>query len=100
VDLCSNRCELTACIAELDALRYTPAGIPALNLKLEHASSVSEAGQERQVKAVLRAVALGSTAERLAQQPVGSRWKFTGFLASARNGKQVQLHIQDITSDP
>ncbi|MCY7307031.1 MAG: primosomal replication protein N [Rhodoferax sp.] len=96
----ANRFELTACIAELHALRYTPAGVPALNLRLEHASSVAEAGEERQVKAVLRAVALGATAERLALQPIGSCWRFTGFLATARNSKQIQLHIQDITSDP
>ena len=95
----ANRCELTACIAELEALRYTPAGIPALNLKIEHSSSVLEAGQVRQVKAVIKAIALGSMAERLASQPIGSAWKFTGFLAASRNGKQLQLHIQDMTLD-
>ena len=95
----ANHCELTACIAELDALRYTPAGIPALNLRLEHNSSVLEAGQVRQVKASLKAVALGSMAERLVNQPIGSVWKFTGFLASTRNGKQLQLHIQEMTLD-
>jgi len=94
-----NRCALTACIAELESLRYTPAGIPALNLKLEHASSIQEAGQEQQVKAVMKAKAFGSLAERLAGQAVGSAWKFTGYLASPRNGKQVYLHIQDISAD-
>ncbi|MEO6626066.1 MAG: primosomal replication protein N [Burkholderiaceae bacterium] len=95
----ANRCELTACIAELEALRYTPAGVPALNLKIQHSSSQLEAGQVRQVKAILKAVALGSMAERLANQSIGSVWKFTGFLANARNGKQVQLHIQEMTLD-
>jgi primosomal replication protein N len=33
-------------------MRYTPAGLPALNLKLEHESEVKEAGQTRQVKVV------------------------------------------------
>jgi primosomal replication protein N len=56
-----NCCVLTACIAELESMRYTPAGIPALNLILEHASSVEEAGQAQQVKAALKAVALGGT---------------------------------------
>ena len=95
----ANRCELTACIAELDALRYTPAGIPALNLKIEHNSSQLEVDQVRQVKATLKAIALGSVAERLANQPIGSVWKFTGFLASTRTGKQLQLHIQEMTLD-
>ena len=81
-------------------MRYTPAGLPALNLQLEHASSVQEAGQERQIKAVVKAVALGSNAERLANQAVGSSWRFTGFVASPRNGKHVVFHIQEFLQDP
>ena len=80
-------------------MRYTPAGVPALNLKLEHSSSVMEAGQERQVKAAMKAVALGSMAERLARQASGSVWKFSGFLATPRNGKHVVFHIQDFLQD-
>ena len=76
-------------------MRYTPAGIPALNLKLEHASSVSEAGQARQVKAALKAVALGAMAERLAQQAPGTTWKFSGFLATPSKARTVVFHIQD-----
>jgi primosomal replication protein N len=100
VDQTANRCELTACIAELKAMRYTPAGIPALNMTLEHVSEVVEAGQARQVKATLRAVALGMMAERLATQALGSVWRFTGFLATPRNGKHVQLHIQEFSTTP
>ena len=90
----------TACIAERDALRFTPAGVPALNLKLEHASSIQEAGQARQVKAAVKAVALGTNAERLASQAIGSIWKFTGFLASPRHGKYVVFHIQEFLQEP
>lgn len=93
-----NHCILTACIAELESLRYTPAGVPALNLVLEHGSSIEMAGQAQQVKAVVKAKAFGSIAERLAGQAIGSIWKFSGFLASSRNGKQVHLQIQDITA--
>lgn len=91
---------LTASIAERDAMRYTPAGVPALNLKLVHASSVREAGQDRQVKAELKALALGSNAERLASQAIGSSWRFTGFVASPRNGKHVVFHIQEFLQNP
>jgi len=90
-----NHVVLTACIAELSALRYTPAGLPALNLRLEHESSVEEAGQARQVKAAVKAVALGAMAERIGKQAIGSAWKFTGFLATPRNGKHVVFHIQE-----
>jgi len=94
-----NRTELTACIAEQSALRYTPAGLPALDLILEHASAVQEAGQMRKVQLKLRALAIGSQAERLGQQAVGSVWKFQGFLATPRQGKSVVLHIQEFQQD-
>jgi len=94
-----NRTELTACIAEQAALRYTPAGLPALDLILEHASEVQEAGQMRKVQLKLRALAIGSMAERLAKQSVGSVWTFQGFLATPRQGKSVVLHIQEFQQD-
>jgi primosomal replication protein N len=95
----ANQLVLTACIAQFDVLRYTPAGLPALNLRLEHESVIQEAGQARQVKAVVKAVAFGAMAERLAKQLIGSAWKFTGFLATPRNGKHVVLHIQEFLQD-
>ena len=91
----ANRLTLSACLAELDALRYTPAGVPALNLRLEHESTQQEAGQSRQVKAVIKALAFGVNAERLAKMPVGSVLVFEGFLATPKNGKHAALHIQD-----
>ena len=90
---------MTACIAEAAALRFTPAGVPAIELRLEHGSQQMEAGQRREVKAVLKAVAFGAMAERLARQPIGSLWRFTGFLATPRNGKHPVLHVQDIQQD-
>ena len=95
----ANQLVLTACIAELDALRYTPAGLPALNMKLEHESEVQQAGQARQVKAAIKAVAFGAMAERLVKQVIGSTWRFHGFVASPRNGKHVVFHIQEFQQD-
>ena len=94
-----NRTELNACIAEQAALRYTPAGLPALDLILEHASEIEEAGQMRKVQLKLRALAFGSLAERLVKQTVGSVWTFKGFLATPRQGKSVVLHIQEFQQD-
>ena len=94
-----NQTRLTALIAEIGALRQTPAGLPALDLRLEHESRIEEGGSPRQVKALLKAVALGAVAERLGRQVVGSQWCFTGFLASPRNAKTVVLHIQDFQQD-
>jgi primosomal replication protein N len=89
-----NQLVLNASIAEASALRYTPAGLPALDFRLEHESEVSEAGQTRQVKVAIKAVAFGSVAESLRLQAIGSSWRFTGFLATPRNGKHPVLHIQ------
>ncbi len=90
-----NRLVLTACITEVDSLRYTPAGLPALNFKLEHESEMQEAGQARQVKAQIKAIGFGAIAERLVGQDVGSSWSFKGFLATPRNGKHVVFHIEE-----
>jgi primosomal replication protein N len=91
----TNSLVLGACIAEAETMRYTPAGLPALNIRLEHESSVQEAGGSRIVKVVVKAVAFGTLAERLAKQAIGSVWQFTGFLAQARQGKSVVFHIQE-----
>ena len=94
-----NQLVLSGCIAELKALRYTPAGVPALDLRIEHESEVTEAGQRRQVKASIRAVALGTMAETLGKRPLGDTGRFSGFLATPRNGKSVVFHIQEFQQD-
>lgn len=95
----ANQLILTAVIAELSALRYTPAGLPALDLRLDHESRAQEAGQERQVTASVKAVAFGVLAERLARQAIGSHWRFKGFVATPRNGKHLVFHIQEFSQD-
>lgn len=80
-------------------MRYTPVGIPALNLKLEHESETQEAGQPRQIKVAVKAVAFGALAERLVKQPIGSVWRFSGFLGNTRYGKSIVFHIQEFSQD-
>ena len=94
-----NQLELSARIAQAGPLRYTPAGMPALDFQLEHESEITEAGQARQVKAAVKAVAFGAVAETLGRQPIGSSWNFTGFLATPRNGKHPVFHIQSFSQD-
>jgi primosomal replication protein N len=90
-----NRVHLTASVVELQALRYTPAGVPALELMLEHDSEVQEAGQLRRVAFQTRAIALGDTAHLLADLPLGCSLEIEGFLAAARMGSsRLVLHIQ------
>ena len=80
-------------------MRYTPSGLPALDIRLEHESLQREAGADRQVKASVKALAFGALAERLARQALGSVWRFQGFLATGRGGKGLVFHIQDIQQD-
>jgi primosomal replication protein N len=94
-----NQTILNARIAEAKAMRYTPAGLPALDLTLEHESETLEAGSKRQVKVEIRAVAFGTDAETLARQAIGSGFRFTGFLAAPRHGKHPVLHIQSFQQD-
>jgi len=94
-----NQVILSARIAEAASLRSTPAGLPALDLRLEHESEAEEAGQKRQVRLDMKARAFGALAETLARQPIGSGFRFSGFLATPRNGRYPVLHIQSIQQD-
>jgi primosomal replication protein N len=94
-----NQTILSARIAEAKPLRYTPAGLPAVDLLLEHESETVEAGGKRQVKVEMRAVAFGTDAETLARQAIGSGFRFMGFLAAPRHGKHPVLHIQSFQQD-
>jgi primosomal replication protein N len=88
---------MSAVVVQVQSLRYTPAGIPALNIVLEHESEVVEMDTPRQVKLQLRAVAFGSQAETLSRQGLDAVCEFHGFLTNARNGKGVVFHIQDFS---
>ena len=93
-----NQLVLTACLVEVSPLRYTPAGLPALNFSLESDTEIQEMGTKRQVKVSLKALAIGHLAESIGKQTLGSVWKFTGFLGAARQGKNVVFHIQEFVA--
>ena len=94
-----NQVLLSARIIERKALRYTPAGLPALDLVLEHESELQENQRSRKVQLEMKVVAVGDIAQALSRLPIGEAHGFTGFLGSPRNGRGVLLHItalQDI----
>jgi primosomal replication protein N len=95
-----NRLVLDATLAARDDLRYTPAGIPALSLTLEHVSAQPEAGGERKVDLELAAVAFGPAALALARLPSGSALRCEGFLARRyRTGTTLAFHIERFEPD-
>lgn len=91
-----NRVVLSAVLVERQALRYTPAGLPALNLGLKHESTLSEDGQPRKVSMEMRAVAIGGITQPLGTMALGAEALFGGFLASARNGRGLLFHITSV----
>jgi len=87
---------LSAQWVEQAALRYTPAGMPALDLTLEHHGQAIEAGAPRRIELRIRALALGDLARKLQSWPASEPALWTGFLAPARNGKGVVMHVTAI----
>ena len=95
----ANRLTLDATLAERGDLRYTPAGIPALDCVLRHASIQSEAGGERKVECELQAVAFGEPALALAKIAAGTELRCKGFLARRyRTGQTLALHLNEFES--
>ncbi|MFM7533711.1 MAG: primosomal replication protein N [Rubrivivax sp.] len=91
-----NRLVLSATLAERAALRYTPAGLPALDLTLAHDSEVMHEGQVRKVSMSLKALAVGSTVAAVSPLALGSAARFEGFLAPARNGRGLLFHVTEV----
>jgi primosomal replication protein N len=91
-----NRLVLSAALVQRSALRFTPAGLPALDLQLTHESTVSEDGQPRKVSMEMRAVAIGAITQSLAALALGGEACFAGFLTSARNGRGLSFHVTSV----
>jgi primosomal replication protein N len=88
-----NRLVLAATLVERGAVRYTPAGLPALDLLLKHESEVSEDGVPRKVSLEIKAVAIGAITRPIGAMALGNATAFAGFLGSTRNGRGLVLHI-------
>ena len=91
-----NRFLLAATLVQRSALRYTPAGLPALDLALKHESTVSEDGQPRRVSMEMRAVAIGAVTQPLAAMAMGQGGSFARFITSTRNGRGLLFHITSV----
>ena len=87
---------LTATLVERAALRYTPAGLPALDFSLRHESQVTQDGQPRKVSVEIRARAIGEITRKVSALELGSEHGFAGFLASQRNGRGVVFHVTEL----
>jgi len=91
-----NRMVLEAVVVERGAMRYTPAGLPALELHLAHESMVTEAEQPRRAQLEMKAVGIGAMAEALSRFELGSTHQFAGFMTSQRNGRGLVFHVTEL----
>ena len=93
-----NRLVIDGQLTELDSLRYTPAGIPRIEMKIRHASIREEAGAQRQVQCEVPALALGEAAQQATLLKVGQLVRLEGFLAQrSMRSMQLVMHIDKIT---
>jgi primosomal replication protein N len=84
-------------LLELSALRYTPAGIPAVEFRLRHESTLDEAGAPRAVEAEIGAIAFETHARLLAGAKLNSGLRLQGFLAAkSKRSKKLVLHVTHI----
>ena len=92
-----NRCVIDGELVELDDLRYTPAGLARVGLKIRHVSSQQEAGVARQVQCDISAISLDAAALKASKLQLGQQVRVEGFLAqrSLRN-TQLIMHIENI----
>jgi len=93
-----NQFVVLASVAECEAIRYTPAGIPILELRLEHESEVLEAKRPRRIQLSLPALVVGELALELNGKILGKHCRFEGFIAPSRKGSsRLRLHVQKVT---
>ena len=95
-----NRLVLTAQLVERGVVRYTPAGLPVIDMLLKHESVATEDGQPRKVALEAKALAVGEISRPLGALALGSTGDFAGFLASARNGRGLLFHITSFAAHP
>jgi primosomal replication protein N len=89
---------LDATLLSRDPLRYTPAGVAALDCTLRHQSQQREAGGERRVDFEVHGVAFAEVARSLCEVPMDRALRCEGFLARRyRTGTTLALHITRFT---
>ena len=92
-----NRVALAGRLAEVGALRSTPAGVAVVECRLRHESECEEAGRRRKVKAEVEAIAFETQARMIAAAALDSALEVEGFLcAKSARSKKLVLHITNV----
>ena len=92
-----NQVVLCGQVIEIDSLRFTPAGIPLMQLKLMHTSEQVENGVSRKVECEVEVMALGQAGQKASELKVGESVCLNGFLARKhRLSSHLVLHVNEL----
>ncbi len=95
-----NRVALCGRIVQLEALRYTPAGIPITNFRIGHVSQQMEGGSLRRAECEVSCVAVEGVALKISRLKLGDQLQVEGFLARrSLKTAQLVLHVNRIKFD-
>jgi len=95
-----NRLTISGVLAQVDPLRYSPAGVPISEAVIHHRSSQDVANQPRQVECELTVQAIGPLAAQLAQLTTGTQVKLEGALnRRSVNSRQLILILNRIEKE-
>ncbi|MDK9725702.1 MAG: primosomal replication protein N [Sterolibacteriaceae bacterium MAG5] len=84
-------------LLERGVLRYTPAGVPAIEFRLGHESEQLEAEKLRRVECEMACIALGTPALMLKDASPGSGLNLEGFIAARSvKSRTPVLHVTKI----
>jgi len=76
------------------ALRYTPAGTPAIDVLIGHKSVQVEAGSPRKAQFEINATAIGEMALRMGAAKLSDLLQISGFLAARGIAdRKLALHV-------
>ncbi len=89
-----NTIHLNGELTQKAQMRYTPAGLPVLEVVFHHMSVVNEAGSQRRLEFDFSAKACGDVALSLNRETLGSVFNMTGFMApKSIRSRQLIVHI-------
>lgn len=95
-----NEVIMSGVIRDMHALRFTPAGVPVAEFRLQHESMQREAGHTRRVALDLPTIAFGSVAQQLVATLPPGEVTARGFLAlRSQRSAQLVLHANTIEFD-
>ena len=92
-----NEVVIDGLLLKRGTLRHTPAGIPAINLVIDHRSIQLEAGERREARCEVDAVAIGELAVTLSKHKLNQPLQFSGFL-TRHSVKERRLVLQVVNA--